>query len=141
MTEHTDFIILIKQISDEMQKRADNKLRSQNLTMTQAGALMILSNAPEKQMTMKQMEKSLHVAQSTAAGIVSRLEQKGLVEGHSDAGDKRIKLVHITQAGIDRILETEEDMAQTEKMLLSKLTETEQEILYSLLKKVNESIK
>lgn len=116
-------------------------MRSQDLTMVQTGALLALYNTPEKQLSMKQLEKNLHVAQSKAAGIISRLEQKGLVEGHGDVGDKRIKLVHITQAGIDRVLETEKDMVHTEKTLLSGLTETEQDILYSLLKKVKESIK
>ncbi len=132
---------LIKQIGDELRKKADNKMRSQDMTMTQTVALLALYHTPEKQLTMKQLEKELHVAQSTAAGIVSRLEQKGLVDGCSDAEDKRIKLVRITQTGITRVLETEQDMAHAEEMLLSVLTETEREILYSLLKKVRGSLK
>lgn len=141
MANQISFGILIKQIGDELQKRANNKMRSWDLTMAQAGALLALHDAPEKQMSMKQMEKALHVAQSTTAGIVSRLEQKGLVEGYGDAEDKRIKLVRITQAGMDKVLETEQDMAQTEEILLSGLTETERGILYSLLKKVKETLK
>lgn len=132
---------LIKQISDELRKRADNKMRSQDMTMAQIGALLVLYHTPEKQLTMKQLEKELHVAQSTAAGIISRLEQKGLVDGCSDAEDKRIKLVRITQAGIGRVLETEQEMTYAEDTLLSGLTETEREILYSLLKKVRDSLK
>ena len=132
---------LIKQISDELRKRADNKMRSQNMTMAQIGALLALYHTPEKQLTMKQLEKELHVAQSTAAGIVSRLEQKGLVDGCGDAADKRIKLVRITHTGITRVLETEQDMTHAEETLLSGLTGTEREILYSLLKKVRESLK
>ena len=52
-----------------------------------------------------------------------------------------IKLVRITQEGIDKVLETKRDMIQAEEMLLSGLTETEREILYSLLKKVKDSLK
>ena len=77
----------------------------------------------------------------STAGIISRLEQKGLVEGYADAEDKRIKLVRITQAGIDRVLETKRDMIHSEEMLLSGLTETERDILYSLLKKIKDSLK
>ncbi len=95
----------------------------------------------EKQLSMKQLEKVLCIAQSTTAGIISRLEQKGLVEGYADAVDKRIKLVRITQAGIDRVLETKRDMIHSEEMLLSGLTETERDILYSLLKKIKDSLK
>lgn len=132
---------LIKQISDELQKRADNRMRSQDMTMAQIEALLSLYHTPEKQLSMKQMEKELHVAQSTTVGIISRLEQKGLVEGCVDAGDKRIKLVRITQSGIARVLETEQEMTHVEGNLLSSLTDTERDILYSLLKKVRESLK
>ena len=64
-----------------------------------------------------------------------------MVEGYADAEDKRIKLVRITQAGIDRVLETKRDMIHSEEMLLSGLTETERDILYSLLKKIKDSLK
>ena len=63
------------------------------------------------------------------------------MEGYADAEDKRIKLVRITQAGIDRVLETKRDMIHSEEMLLSGLTETERDILYSLLKKIKDSLK
>lgn len=132
---------LIKQISDELRKRADNNLRSQDMTMAQIGALLTLYNSPEKQLSMKQLEKDLHVAQSTTAGIISRLEQKGLVNGCNDAKDRRIKLVRITQAGITRVLETEQEMTHAEEALLAGLNETERDILYSLLKKVKETLK
>lgn len=42
--------------------------------MAQCGALLILNEAPQKQMALKELEKQLRVAQSTAAGIVNRLE-------------------------------------------------------------------
>ena len=132
---------LIKQISDELRKMADNKMRSQDMTMAQIGALLALYHTREKQLSMKQLEKELHIAQSTTAGIISRLERKGLVDGSGDAEDKRVKLVRITQAGITRVLEAEQDMNHAEEALLSSLTETERDILYSLLKKVRKSLK
>ena len=132
---------LIKQINDELRKRANNMMRSQDMTMAQIGALLALYHTPEKQLSMKQIEKELHVAQSTTVGIISRLEHKGLVEGCVDAGDKRIKLVRITQAGITRVLETEQEITHAEETLHTSLTETERDILYSLLKKVRESLK
>lgn len=132
---------LIKQIGDELQKRADNELRSQGLTLAQTGVLLGLYYAPEKQLSMKELEKNLYVAQSTVVGIVSRLERKGFVESCGDSSDKRIKRVRITSAGIERFLATEQDMVQTEQYLLSGLTETERESLYLLLKKVRDTIK
>ena len=82
---------LIKQIHNELEKNTNNMLRPQELTTAQADALMILSQSPEKQMSLKELERTLHVAQSTAAGIVNRLEQRGYIGGFGDEADKRVK--------------------------------------------------
>lgn len=131
---------LIKLINDEMRKNANNAMRSQNMTMSQFGALLELDQSPEKRRSLKELEQSLHVAQSTAAGIVSRLEQKGYVEAFGDAADRRVKLVRITPAGCACVVNAEKDMAQAEQKLLSALTETEREIFYVLLQKVRSSL-
>ncbi|MGN1059596.1 MAG: MarR family winged helix-turn-helix transcriptional regulator, partial [Clostridia bacterium] len=90
---------LIKQIHGELEKNANNAMRPLGLTMAQLGALLALNRAEEGQLSLKELEQYLHVAQSTAAGIVARLEQKGFVEGFGSASDRRVKLVRITPAG------------------------------------------
>lgn len=132
--------LLIKQIHDELEKQTNNALRSFDLTMAQISALLILRDASKKQMTLKELERSLHVAQSTAAGIVSRLEQKGFIVSFGDADDKRIKVVRLTSSGEECCASADSDMEKTENELLSGLTETEKEILSSLLEKVHGSI-
>ena len=99
MEQQRDCGLLMKQIHDEMRKNANNALRPQGITLVQLDALTKLDQAPEGQRSLKELEQILHVAQSTAAGIVARLEQKGLVEGFGDAGDRRVKRVKITPAG------------------------------------------
>lgn len=126
----------IKHISDEMRKNANNAMRSQNMTVAQFEALMELNRAPDGQLSLKELEQSLHVAQSTAAGIVVRLEQKGFVRGLGDPGDRRVKLVRITQAGLECIAAARRDMLAAEERLLSGLTCTEREIFQALLKKI-----
>ena len=73
-------IKLIKQINDELRKNANNAMRAQDMTVAQLDALLELDHAPGKQRSLKELEQSLHVAQSTAAGIIARLEQKGFVD-------------------------------------------------------------
>lgn len=131
---------LIKQIHDELEKNANNAMRVHDITMAQCSALLILNGAPEKQMALKELERRLRVAQSTAAGIVTRLEQKGLVEGFGSPDDKRIKMVRITQQGIECCQRARQNMEQAETMLLSGLTITEQDIFLSLLKKVRDTL-
>lgn len=131
---------LIKQIHDELERNANNTLRAQDMTMAQSGALVIIHGTSEKQMTLKELERVLHVAQSTAAGIVVRLEEKGLVESFGSPEDRRIKMVRLTPKGIEKCHTAEQDMQRTEQQLLSGLTETEREIFLSLLRKVRNTL-
>lgn len=128
--------MLIKQLHDCLEKDTNNKLRDQELTMAQGGALIELHNVEEKQLTLKELERRMHVAQSTAAGIVVRLEQKGLVESFGDPADRRIKMVRMTQKGEACCREADKNMEQTEHRLLQPLTEEEQKTLLDLLGKV-----
>lgn len=140
MTDEYTCGALIKQIHDELEKNANNAMRSSGITMVQCSALMILNKAEGKQMPLKELERILRVAQSTAAGIVARLEQKGLAEGFGSPDDRRIKMVRITPRGVECCHYAEQDMEQAEKSLLSGLTVTEQEIFLSLLKKVRDTL-
>ena len=140
MINRNDCGALIKQIHDELEKNANNAMRAYGITMAQCHALKILESMPGKQMTLKELERMLRVAQSTAAGIVTRLEQKGLAEGFGDPDDRRIKMVRITPSGIDCCRYAEQDMRQNEENLLSGLTETEREIFLQLLKKVRDTL-
>ena len=140
MREMRDCGGLIKQISDELRKNANNAMRSQNMTLTQLEALLELERAPEGQRSLKELEKLLHVAQSTTAGVISRLEQKGFVQGLADAADRRVKLVRITQTGRDCVRQAAKSRERAEEQLLAGLTATERDIFLTLLKKVRNSL-
>ena len=131
---------LIKQIHDALERNANNAMRPQGLTMAQFGVLLALGWEENGTLALKALEQRLHVAQSTAAGIVGRLEQKGFVESFGDPADRRVKLVRITAAGEDCCREAERNMERTEAELLSGLTEAERGILLVLLKKVRDTL-
>lgn len=140
MEKTQDCGILIKQINDELRKNGNNALRTKGITLAQLEALVELEQSPDGQRSLKELEQILHVAQSTVAGIVSRLEQKSLVTGLGDSADRRIKLAQITPKGVQCVQEALHHRNETEAKLLSGLTETEQDIFYTLLKKVRESL-
>lgn len=140
MEKARDCGLLLKQIHDEMSKNANNALRSQNITLAQLEVLDLLDQAPEGRYSLKELEQILHVAQSTAAGIISRLEQKGFVAGYGDAEDRRIKRVQITPAGVECVRTALHHRAEAEEVLLSNLTEAERNLFYMLLKKVRDSL-
>lgn len=140
MIQENDCGFYIKHIHDALQRDSNNILRSQDLTMAQVTVLLLLDDAPNGTLTLKELEKRLHVAQSTAAGIVVRLEQKGFAEGFVSPDDKRIKLVRLTRSGKKCCADSEKHMKAAEEKLLSGLTEAEKEIFRVLLKKVSGSM-
>lgn len=131
---------LIKLLHDRLEKQANNTLRAQDLTMMQISVLMELQKA-EQQLSMKELERKFCVAQSTAAGIVSRLEQKGFVESFGDAADKRVKLVHITPAGEACCREAAGYMEQAEQTLLQGFSEEEKTMFNLLLTRAAENMR
>ncbi len=132
---------LIKLLHDRLEKQANNTLRAQDLTMMQISVLMELQKTEQKQLSMKELERKFCIAQSTVAGIISRLEQKGFVEAFGDAADKRVKLVHITPAGEACCREAAGYMEQAEQTLLRGFSEEEKTTFNLLLTRAAENMR
>lgn len=135
MSEYIPCGLLIKQILDRLKKQANNALRAKDLTMMQIIVLVTLQQAEDYRLSMKELERYFSVAQSTAAGIVSRLEQKGLVESCGDRTDKRIKLVHLTAAGEICCSKSACEIDKIEASLLRGFSEEERQQFHRLLMK------
>ncbi len=129
----------IQQIYNALEKNANNQLRKKELTFSQINVLLTLADVPEKKLSFKELEKRLALAQSTTAGLISRLELKGLVSVSGDRNDKRMKYVQITSAGERCCKDAETAMLDMEEKLLTPLSESERREFLSLLKKVNRS--
>ena len=84
---------LIKRINAKVEKATNNPLLIYDLTSTQFKMLVMLHLIPDHTAMLKELEKYFGVAQSTAAGIIARLEKKNLVASFSDENDKRIKQI------------------------------------------------
>lgn len=141
MSKHIPNASLIKQIHDRLEKKANNSLRTQDLTMMQVSVLMALHDTDKKQLSMKELERHFGIAQSTVAGIISRLEQKGFVEALSDAEDKRIKLVHITPMGENCYADTAFHMEEAENNLLRGFSQEEQDLINRFLIRILNNLK
>ena len=133
MLKNSDIGFCIKQIHDRMEKQANNAMKDSGLTMMQVSVLQELQDSPEKQLSMKEIERRFGVAQSTVAGIVLRLEKKGFVEAFGDAEDKRVKRVRITDAGEECYKEAAFHKKEADKMLLNGFSKGERALLGELL--------
>jgi DNA-binding MarR family transcriptional regulator len=76
------------------------------LSFSQAHALRMLD--PERPLPMSALAERLFCDASNVTGIADRLEARGLVERRSTEGDRRVKALTITPAGVrlrDEVLE------------------------------------
>ena len=136
MENNSSCSILLKQIHDVQEKNINNTLRNLDLTFSQINVLRALVHSANKQMSLKELEKILHVAQSTTARIVAKMESKGLIDRFGDASDKRIKYIRLTQYGEQYSSKAKQKLEEEEERLLSSLTETEKMVFVSLLQKI-----
>ncbi|MGA2513949.1 MAG: MarR family transcriptional regulator [Candidatus Limnocylindrales bacterium] len=71
----------------------------------------------EGPLSMKRLAELMDVSDASATGIVDRMEKRGLVERRHDTGDRRVVLVHATDAGA-RVFG---DMASHRRAMLSRV--------------------
>ena len=131
----------IKRIDNALEKEANSNLQMLNLTMQQNRVLIQLAHAPENTLSLKALEERFGAAQSTVAGLVSRLEKKGLVEARSDPDDKRIKLVRLTAEGLALHAQSHQKIVESEERLTRLLSEEEKATLLASLRKVWDAVK
>ena len=131
----------IKRIDNALEREANGNLQTLNLTMQQNRVLIHLSHAEDTTLSLKALEAHFGAAQSTVAGLVSRLEKKGLVEALSDPADKRIKLVRLTKEGQRLHAVSRQMVVESEERLTALLSEEEQATLLSCLKKMWDAVK
>ncbi len=127
---------LIKIAHDRLERTANNELRQQDLTLSQIGVLLFIKDQPEHNVTMKDIEHRLHVAQSTTVGIIARMENKDFVRTMTDPDDGRVKRVLITSKGLKKCRNAQMRMEMSEERLLSDLNEKERTELITLLERV-----
>lgn len=129
----------VKFLHDRLERLGNNMLREKDLTLAQAHVLGFLRSKSNFQASSKELEKTMNVAQSTSAGIITRLEKKNFIETFSDPKDKRVKVVRLTQIGLDAMQEIKTCFDQIEKELFSNLNQEQTQTFFELLKKINQN--
>ena len=131
----------IKRIDNALEKEANQHLQALNLTMQQNRVLIHLAHADGQTLSLKTLEEHFGAAQSTVAGLVSRLEKKGLVEAVPDPADRRVKLAKLTEEGIKLHAQSRQWVVDSEERLTANLSPEEREVFLQCLQKVYEAVK
>lgn len=131
---------MIKMIDEALEKKAAHHFGGTGITKSQLMVLLLFLQTPNDTMTLKEVEKSLHCAQSTAHGLITRLEMKGLVVSRGDPQDKRIRVIQITEKGKEYCKDTAQQVMMIEKELLEPLNKREQQQFISYLTRVRDAL-
>ncbi len=128
-----------KIIDEKIKVRADADLKRHGLTLTQTRVMGFLAEMGG-QATQKEIEEDFQVSHPTVVGLVSRMEQKGLVTTCPDLMDRRNKLVKLTERALEIGQEIDMTVQQHDAELLRGFSEEEQETLYRLLERINRNL-
>lgn len=134
--EEHNVMALLKQLSEALEAEANNGLRQYGVTLSQARLLIELDHVEGGALTFSQLRDILGVRQPTVWGIVSRLQDKGLVSLEQSGAGSRAKTVHIEPAGRDVCRASGADMDIHERRLTACLSGGEVELLESLLQRM-----
>lgn len=127
---------MLYQQTRHMTKEVNEYLQKHGLFSSQWSILYCLkSNGP---MTQSDIWRYLHVEAPTITRTLVKLEESGWVE-RTPGSDKRERLVSLTEKALDLLPEVEKDVKNFEQTMVANLKDEEQELLYSLLKKLGKS--
>ena len=138
--ENVDLGLLIKIISDDLEKMVNAELNKIDLTLSQGGVIHFLTDKKNHQATQKEIELFLDIAHPTVTGIISRLEEKGLVKSEITINRRLSKTVTLTQKGLELSKNADQGRIRHEQILSRGLTDSEKEKLIKLLLKIKKSI-
>lgn len=124
----------IVQLGNTVTWLRNQKYQFMGLTAAQSEAVAyILKNYMDEELTASGMIKKLGLSQSTVAGIISRLEAKGLIYRKINENDNRKSTIYPTDEGIELEEMLKTKAVETEKILLHGMSKEEQEEFNRLL--------
>lgn len=85
-----------------------------------------------------ELSEKLHFSTPRVASVLKSLEKKGFIERVQDPKDKRVVVVHITEAGKNFVLEEHEKALMMLEELLKKLGEKDTKELIRILSRIND---
>ena len=111
----------------------NQRMQQRDITSSQSDVIRYILKHREQPVSAGDLMKHLSLSPSTMAGILKRLENKGLITRKADEKDARKVIITPTADGLALEDYLKGTAAQTEQILLQGMTKTEQEEFRRLL--------
>ena len=82
------------------------------------------------------LSRAIFIDTSTLAGVLDRLELRGLVRRKASPDDKRVRLLYITEEGIDLLRHANEVVFETQEWLMEPLSPSSRATFMKLMLRV-----
>ena len=112
---------------------ADAALRDHGLSLS---GLKLLKALAGEDRSMREISQVLHVSPRTVTDLIDGLEARGLVARGPHRSDRRITLLHLTEAGDRELAVANTDAERIAATAISALDAAEQQTLQALLDRV-----
>jgi len=116
--DYKDILIKVRRIIRSINLESKRVQKDFGVSIPQILCLEFLKSSPDYQATQRAIRDHLSLNSSTVTGIISRLENHGLLARLPKSGDKRVTRITLTSAG-DELLKKTPDLFQ--KRLADKL--------------------
>lgn len=108
------------------------------LSMSQLLVLHHLKQAPEEQLTQKELCETLNLSRSTVTGIIDRMEKKELVKRLPNINDRRTNYVGLTAKSHDLLKKAPDPIQNVLIRKLEEAPETQQVMISNSLQHLTE---
>jgi DNA-binding MarR family transcriptional regulator len=114
--------------------RFTSELDETGLTPIQWAALMSTSQSPG--LDQSKLSREIYIDTSTIAGVVDRLEARGLIQRRHSTEDRRVRLLYLTDEGEALLKQASASVLGIQKWLVLPLSAEERAVFTQLMLKV-----
>ena len=129
---------LLSQLGFESARRWAERIAPLGLEPRQGLVLRVIG--AEGAMTQADLARRIRVPASKVVGLVDELESEGLVERRAEADDRRVRIVHLTDRGMQTLAEVNRASVDHEAELMAALAPDERIRLIVLLERVADDV-
>lgn len=103
--DESGFVVLVSMLRSYgiLVRELEAALRPAGVTLSRLEVLLLLSFSRDRRLPTMRLGDLLMIRGSSATYLVDKLEEQGLVERHADPADRRVSIVALTDAGLERL--------------------------------------
>lgn len=119
---------------------ATHKKEIETITGNNGWIIGYLAENKDRDIYQKDLEEHFTITRSTASRVLSRMEQKGLIERHAVPKDARLKKIVLTEKAWQIKGLMREDIAKLERTLLKGFTAEEKKTLAAYIRRMKQNV-